>query len=71
MQAKQKSIAWHNLPESEKVYICKQGGLPKDAAYLPICEMSTQVLDQLYFTVMYLADCDISMLDVLMVRDHV
>lgn len=71
MQVKQNSSAWDNLPESEKVYICKQGALPKGVAYLPVHEMSTQVLDQLYFTVMYLADCDISMLDALTVRDRV
>ncbi|MFT6928211.1 MAG: hypothetical protein ACJAZP_003861 [Psychromonas sp.] len=71
MQTKKNSSAWDNIPESEKVYICKQGGLPKGVAYFPVREMSVRVLDQLYFTVMHLADCDISMLDALTVHDCV
>ncbi|WP_019615111.1 hypothetical protein [Psychromonas ossibalaenae] len=55
--------AWDDLPEHEKAYICKQGDLPKHVAQLRVSEMSVPVLDKLYFAVMYLADCDVNILD--------
>lgn len=66
VSAKQNPSAWNDLPEHEKAYICKQGDLPKGVAHLRVSEMNAKILDKLYFAVMYLADCDISILDAFM-----